>query len=109
MRPAAGDAASPHPTTDHSPPDHATLAAAWSARGFTCDVWTDPPGQVWSGFVHATDELVMPLEGEIELEFGGRTLRPQPGEEVFIPAGTPHTVRNVGGTVSRWYYGYAQR
>jgi quercetin dioxygenase-like cupin family protein len=61
---------------------------------------------VWRDFVHATDELVMPVEGRIELEFGGRVYRPQIGEEVFIPAGAVHTVRNVGGTTARWLYGY---
>lgn len=78
----------------------------WGRRGFSCDIWTDAPGQVWRDFVHATDELVMPLEGEIELEVGGRTCRPRIGEEVLIPAGVRHTVRNVGDRVSRWYYGY---
>lgn len=81
----------------------------WERRGFSCDIWTDAPGQVWRDFVHATDELVMPLEGEIELEFGGKTSRPSIGEEVLIPAGMPHTVRNVGRSTSRWYYGYKRR
>jgi len=81
----------------------------WSARGFSCDIWTDPPGQVWADFVHAVDELVMPIEGELELEMQGRTLRPAIGEEVFIPASVSHTVRNTGPSRSRWYYGYRQR
>jgi quercetin dioxygenase-like cupin family protein len=56
--------------------------------------------------VHPVDELLMPVEGVIELTVQGRTWRPAPGEEVFIPAGAPHTVRNVGDTTSRWWYGY---
>ena len=39
----------------------------WKARGFSCDIWSDPPGQIWANFIHATDELVMLLEGEFEL------------------------------------------
>ena len=81
----------------------------WAARGFSCDLWVDPPGQVWADFVHAVDELVMPIEGAIELEFGGRTFRPAVGEEVLIPGRAPHTVRNVGGTTARWLYGYQRR
>jgi mannose-6-phosphate isomerase-like protein (cupin superfamily) len=81
----------------------------WRQRGFGCDLWTDPPGQVWAGFVHGTDELVMPVEGVIELEFSGRKMRPAIGEEVLIPARTSHTVRNVGGTTARWLYGYATK
>jgi mannose-6-phosphate isomerase-like protein (cupin superfamily) len=48
------------------------------------------------------------MEGELELEMQGRTFRPQPGEEVFIPANVHHSVRNVGGTTARWLYGYRQ-
>jgi mannose-6-phosphate isomerase-like protein (cupin superfamily) len=81
----------------------------WRTRGFSCDIWTDPPGQVWADFVHAVDELVIPLEGEVEIEMQGRKLRPAVGEEVFIPAGVTHTVRNLGRVRSRWYYGYRRR
>ncbi len=78
----------------------------WAARGFSCALWVDPPGQVWEGFVHATDELVMPVDGTIELEFGGSVHRPRPGDEILIPARVVHTVRNVGPGVARWLYGY---
>ncbi len=86
--------------------DRPAVARAWRQRGFTCDLWVDPPGQVWADFVHDTDELVMPVEGGIEMEFGGRVLRPAIGEEVLIPARTSHTVRNTGGVTARWLYGY---
>jgi mannose-6-phosphate isomerase-like protein (cupin superfamily) len=78
----------------------------WRAHGFSCALWTDPPGQVWEDYIHNTDELLMVLEGELELEMQGRTFRPGIGEEVLIPARVVHTVRNVGGTTSRWLYGY---
>ena len=81
----------------------------WSERGFSCDIWVDSPGQEWKDFVHPVDELVMLIEGEIELEFQGKTLRPTIGEEILIPAKTAHTVRNVGGVTNRWYYGYMRK
>ena len=81
----------------------------WRQRGFSCALWTDPPGQVWADFVHPVDERLLPVEGEIELTVQGQTWRPALGEEVFIPAGALHTVRNVGGTTSRWWYGYRTR
>ena len=86
--------------------DQKAIAADWSARGFSCGLWTDPPGQIWEDFVHATDELVMLVEGTIELQFSGKKIRPRVGEEVLIPAQVTHTVRNVGGTTARWLYGY---
>ncbi len=87
-------------------PDPAQVASDWAARDFTCEIWTDPPGQVWADFIHATDELVMTMEGEVEFEVAGKCHRPRAGQELLIPANARHTVRNVGSTVSRWFYGY---
>ncbi len=87
-------------------PDIKSVERGWRARGFSFGVWTDPPGQVWEDYVHEADELFMVVEGDVELEMGGRKQRLAPGEEVLIPARTTHSVRNVGGTTSRWLYGY---
>ena len=78
----------------------------WAARGFSCDVWIDPPGQRWENFVHGTDEIVLVLAGELEFVIDGETSHPATGEEIFIPAGAVHSVRNIGGTTARWLYGY---
>lgn len=86
--------------------DRVKIAKDWKARGFSCDLWVDPPGQVWEDYVHATDELLMLMEGALELEMQGKTLRPAIGEEILIPAHTSHTVRNTGSTTARWLYGY---
>lgn len=86
--------------------DQERVKQDWAGRGFSCGLWIDPPGRVWSDFVHETDELVMLVEGEQEFEMKGRKCRPRVGEELLIPAGTCHTARNVGKTTSRWLYGY---
>src|SRR2546426_11098666 len=78
--------------------DREKVAKDWKARGFSCDLWVDPPGQIWEDYVHSTDELLMLMEGKLELEMQGKTFRPAIGEEVLIPAHNSHTVRNVGGT-----------
>ena len=83
-----------------------TLSEEWAARGFSCGLWTDPPGQCWENYVHDSDELVVVCEGEIEFEMNGQKQILKPGQEMFIPAGVYHSVRNVGGTVAQWYYGY---
>ncbi len=89
--------------------DREHVTRDWEARGFSCGIWTDPAGQVWADFVHDVDELVMLIDGEIELSFGGRILRPAVGEEVFIPAHDFHTVRNIGTTTNHWFYGYRRK
>jgi quercetin dioxygenase-like cupin family protein len=87
-------------------PDRKKIAADWASRGFGCDLWTDPPGQRWEDFRHATDELVTVLEGQMEFEVAGKVHRLRVGEELLIPAGTVHSARNVGRTTARWLYGY---
>ena len=86
--------------------DRPKIAAEWEARGFSCDLWTDPPGQCWEDFTHATDEVVIVLEGDMEFEVEGQVCHPQPGEELLIPAGAVHSARNIGSTTTRWLYGY---
>jgi hypothetical protein len=80
----------------------------WAARGYSCDIWSDPPGQIWRDYVHAADELLMLIDGEIELRFAGKVLRPSIGEEIFIPAHVSHTVINIGSVTNHWFYGYRQ-
>lgn len=89
--------------------DQNMIAHKWRAQGFSCELWVDPPGQCWEDFVHGVDELVMVLEGDVEFEIDGTVYRPQTGEELLIPAGSLHSVRNRGRTTARWLYGYGKR
>jgi uncharacterized cupin superfamily protein len=89
--------------------DHEDVTRRWAARGFSCDLWVDPPGRVWEDFAHDTDELVMLVEGEEEFEMSGESHRLRIGEELLIPAGAYHTARNVGKTTSKWLYGYKRK
>jgi quercetin dioxygenase-like cupin family protein len=84
------------------------VLSAWRQRGFEGGIWVDPPGQVWEGYVHDTDELFQVIEGDVELELHGEKLRPVPGEEILIRARVVHSVRNLGSTTSRWLYAYAR-
>ena len=89
--------------------DQKAVEKEWTARGFSCELWTDPPGRVWRDFIHESDELVMLVEGEEEFEMNGQIYRLEIGQELRIPAGTYHTARNVGGSASKWLYGYKRR
>ncbi len=91
------------------PKNKETLAEEWGEKGFSCDLWVDPPGQCWEDYVHDVDEVVSVAEGKLEFEIGGKKQILNPGDEAFIPAGARHSVRNIGGTTARWYYGYKTR
>ena len=86
--------------------DHNAVRKKWYSRGFSCDIWIDPPGKVWANFVHGTDELLMLIDGEIELEMDDKISHPEIGDEILIPAGMNHTVRNIGLVTNHWFYGY---
>ncbi|MBF0186835.1 MAG: cupin domain-containing protein [Magnetococcales bacterium] len=89
--------------------DRAAIKTDWNSRGFSCDLWQDPPGQRWEDYVHEVDEVVIVLEGEMEFEVEGEIHHPQIGIELFIPAHAVHSVRNIGAVTSRWLYGYRIR
>jgi len=86
--------------------DHSAVRKDWYGRGFSCDIWIDPPGKIWTDFVHGADELLMLIDGEIELEIDGNILHPKIGDELLIPACMNHTVRNIGSVTNHWFYGY---
>ncbi len=78
----------------------------WARLGFSCEIWIDPPDQIWHDFLHDVDELVLLLDGDCQVEMDGRTLRLVTGDELRIPAGTRHTVRNCGDRPARWLHGF---
>jgi hypothetical protein len=64
--------------------DMELVAYDWRARGFTCDLWTDPPSQLWSGLTSQTDGVFMLVSGEVVIELDGQLVRPVAGQEVFL-------------------------
>ena len=89
-----------------APPDPGAVAADWSGRGYSCHRFIDPPGQRWEDFVHDCNELVTVVEGRLELEVAGEVVTAAPGDEVFIPKGARHSVRNLHAGTCIWLYGY---
>lgn len=91
---------------EDQPLETRAVAEVWARDGFSCDLWVDPPGQQWLDFVHRTDERVVVKEGTLEFEVEGARAMLGPGDEVFIPAGSRHSVWNRGSFTARWFYGY---
>ena len=56
------------------------------------------PGVTSSRHRHPGEEIVYVLEGTLEYRLDGRApVTLKPGEVLFIPAGTIHSAKNVGG------------
>jgi quercetin dioxygenase-like cupin family protein len=89
-----------------TPLDRDQVAQDWRRRGYSCDLFTDLPGREWNDFIHATNELVTVMEGRLKLTVGGEEIIAEPGDEVFIPNGIRHSVKNISSSTTRWLYGY---
>ncbi len=90
------------------PRTEGTVLEEWRSRGFHGGLWLDPPGQEWIDYVHDVDELLMLIAGKLEVTIAGELCRPEIGQEILIPAGAVHTVKNVGTATAQWLYGYRQ-
>lgn len=88
--------------TIHCAPSPRLVAAGRSG----ISLFVDPPGREWYDFVHARNELVTVAEGRLEVKVAGSRFVAEPGDEVFIPKGALHSVKNVHVTATRWLYGY---
>jgi quercetin dioxygenase-like cupin family protein len=89
-----------------SPVDKASVAKDWAGRGYSCGLFVDPPGQEWNDFVHGTNELVMVAEGRLEMSVGDYSFIAEEGDEVFIPEGAVHSLKNISSGTTKWLFGY---
>ena len=89
-----------------TPVEANAVASDWAGRGYSCDLFVDPPGQEWNNFVHGCNELVMVAEGRLEMTVGDQTEILEEGDEIFIPEGAVHSVKNIHTGTTRWYFGY---
>ncbi len=99
---------SEHLTRRHfsAPVEQGHVASDWQARGYSCRLFVDPPGQRWMDFVHQCNELVTVVEGRLEMIVADEQVFMEPGDEVFIPKGAVHSVINAHAGVSKWLFGY---
>ncbi len=57
------------------------------------------PGALVAKHTHPGEEIVYVLEGEFEYQLEGKApVTLKAGEVLFIPAGTPHSAKNIGKT-----------
>jgi len=54
------------------------------------------PGYVAPRHTHPGEEIIYVIEGTLEYQIGGKATTVEPGDVLFVPAGTIHSVKNVG-------------
>ncbi len=78
----------------------------WNQRGYSCGLFIDPPGREWNDFVHSMNEVVIVMEGQLRMTIEETDLIAEPGDEIFIPQGANHSVKNIHSGITIWLYGY---
>jgi quercetin dioxygenase-like cupin family protein len=56
------------------------------------------PGYVAPRHTHPGEDIIYVLEGMLEYEIGGNLVTAKAGDVLFVPAGTPHSAKNIGAT-----------
>lgn len=56
------------------------------------------PGADVPSHTHPGEEIIYVLEGTLEYRIGGKSVTVKPGDVLFVPAGTAHSVKNVGSS-----------
>jgi hypothetical protein len=87
------------------PVDAAAVTRDWITRGFACRAFADPPGPVWRDTMHDSDELLTVVDGSLEIVMHGESWVLEPGDELYVPRGVAHTVRNPHTGTTRWLHG----
>ncbi|PHR25899.1 MAG: cupin domain-containing protein [Desulfotalea sp.] len=83
------------------------LEKDWDERGFSFGIGTIKSGDAVDESVHDDkDELVVMETGKYEFIIDHKSFSQDGDVEVLIPAGTVHTIKNVGPNDSKIYYGY---
>ena len=64
-------------------------------------ITVNPGGLLSLQYHRQRSEYWVFLDGGLEVTLGSRTWQPRPGEELFIPAETPHRLQGVGTQPAR--------
>ncbi len=80
-----------------------TTAAETGGASVVVEAFVEPEGAVAAAHVHpAQEERFEILAGEVEFKLGKNTIVAKPGDRILVPAGTPHTFRNVGAETAHF-------
>jgi mannose-6-phosphate isomerase-like protein (cupin superfamily) len=88
------------------PVEKAQVEADWNVRGYSCDWMMDSTGREWRDCTHRSNALLAVVDGELEIIVSGQKFTLGPGDELGLPKGSLHHLRNASGGTTRWLYGF---
>ena len=87
-------------------PDTASLVRQMRSEGYSVFQWTDNAGTVYPDHQHPEDQSHWIISGMLELTvlgYGKATLGP--GDRDFMPVGTMHSAKVIGGQPVKYLIG----
>jgi uncharacterized protein YdcH (DUF465 family) len=87
------------------PVDQGEVVRDWIERGYSCRASTELPGEELRDLRHDGNGLITVVDGRLAVNMHGLSYVLDPGDEMFIPRDTPHTVRNLHDAATLWIYG----
>jgi quercetin dioxygenase-like cupin family protein len=78
-------------------PDEATLRARLEAEGYSVYAWTDDYGATYPPHSHGDDQSHCIIRGALGLTVEGKEYVLRAGDRDWLPAGTVHAARVIGG------------
>lgn len=78
-------------------PDAGELRRQLEAEGYSVFEWSDPPGRKFGPHSHGEDQSHWIVRGTLALTVDGEEYVLTSGDRDYLPAGTVHSARVVGG------------
>ena len=78
-------------------PDAGELTRRLETEGYDVFQWSDPPGRFYAPHAHDDDQSHWVIRGTLALTVGGEEYVLTSGDRDYLPAGTVHSARVVGG------------
>ena len=78
-------------------PSAPDLIKRMEAEGYSVFQWSDPPGRTYGPHAHGENQSHWIVSGTLALTVDGEEYVLSSGDRDFLPAGTEHSARVVGG------------
>jgi quercetin dioxygenase-like cupin family protein len=78
------------------PLEERALRKRLEARGYAVRVYRYPPGTYFAPHSHEIDKIDAVLEGRFRMVIGEEDRVLEPGDALFVPAGTVHSAEVIG-------------
>ncbi len=89
-----------------TPVSRVEVESDWAARGCRVNRYDAEPGWAKEEHFHELDTLLTVAEGRLEMVVEGQRFVLEPGDEIFSPRQTAHSLKNLDDGFTVLFHGY---